>query len=389
MLPEDTRDAELASPTRPLLIILALALIAATWAAPSLSDSNAMPCTGAARAVPECRFEPLSIKSGWISSAAYVPALHRILLVDSSLNRLLLVSPNGEAAKVEGVLAERAALPALIAPTAGGFLLKLIGPTILSLDPALKLLAMSDLKRAAGSSTVSSVYQWTPVGSSVLAYGSVRSPSFVEGYKLGLLRFPAAAGVLSRPKLLLPFANSTFYMLGYQYLASIGSTGYFLAMDKQATLYKVPAGRSPVALLNAVPTRFRALPSLKTKMTGPVNGPALFRELEGATMPAGLYGGADGFLYLLTRQPGRPMGTTDWTIYRFDAEDKRFVGHGRLRTSAKHLTAVPGPDAWYFFERGDVALTGRQTLGSMIVVPNARLTSIGNAGGEICPAGER
>lgn len=334
-----------------------------------------------------CRSVPLSLHPGWISSAAFVPALQKILVVDSSLNRLLLVSPDGETTKISGTLADRAKLPALVVPAEDGFLLKLVEPTLLVLDNDLKLREETKLQRSAAPKafTVGSLYQWTVAGRAVLAYGSLRSPSLPRGYELGFLRFPASGGVPGRPEMLLPFGNGDFYVLGYQYLASLGSTGYFLAMDRKAVLYKVPPGAAPVARPNAVPTAFRDLPKLQAQMTGPADAPALYAELEQRTMPAGLYGGADGFLYLLTRQPGHVAGMTDWTIYRIDAEGNRILGSGHLHSAAKHLTAVPAKDAWYFFERGEVAPTGGQSIGSMIVVPNARLTQLGPSSADLCP----
>ncbi|HLX10960.1 MAG TPA: hypothetical protein VKY89_24150 [Thermoanaerobaculia bacterium] len=75
------------------------------------------------------------------SSALYVPNLDRVLVVDSSLNRLLLVSGTGQVEKLENAAARRAALPALLAPAGGGFFLKLVDPGLLELDGSLNLVS--------------------------------------------------------------------------------------------------------------------------------------------------------------------------------------------------------------------------------------------------------
>ena len=65
------------------------------------------------------------------------------------------------------------------------------------------------------------------------------------------------------------------------------------------------------------------------------------------------------------------------------AEEHAFLGH--LRSNAKHLTVVPSPGTWYFFERGEVEPSGRQDIHSMIAVPSKRLAAMTAAGIDLCP----
>jgi hypothetical protein len=329
-------------------------------------------------------FAPTSALPGWISSAVYVPGRDRVLTIDSSRNKLLLISSTGQVSKLENDTADRADLPALLAPTANGFLLKLVKSELLVLDSDLNLKSEEAVRMTASAAqaAVGPFYQWTVAGNSVVAYGSIRSPRYPEGYALGFLSLLLPG--TGSPETFWPFPHSRFYSLGYQYLASLGKTAYFLALDKTAMLYRMTPGSSPEALPNAVPAAFRTPPTLKTQMQGPADAPALFSELERQTMLAGLYGGPDGYLYLLARRPASP-GRTDWLLYQIDPADNKIRGLGHLRSAAKHLTVVPSANAWYFIERGEVTPNGRQDIHSMIVVPSSRFAEMSLAGIDLCP----
>jgi hypothetical protein len=333
---------------------------------------------------------PLSIPPAWISSAVFVPSLQRILVVDSALNRLLLFTESGQGTVITNPEVSQAAkLPALIAATENGFVLKLVGRDVVTFGPDLRLAAQKKSLVAAapgGQGTLGSIYQWTVAGPSIVAYGSIRSASFPDGYQLGFLRTPLPdhPGVT---EMLMPFEDGSYYVYGNQYLSSVGSTAYFLRLDKTATLFKAPAGaRAPVPLANAVPEPFRTVPTLKVKMTGPADAPAAYEELESLKIPVGLCTGPDGFLYLLTRQPAKLAGRTDWWLHRIDPEDGRVTGKAHLPTSAKHLTVVPGPDRFFLFERGDVSPIGSQVIKSLISVDAAAVVEHATPEGtEVCP----
>jgi hypothetical protein len=324
---------------------------------------------------------PVTAQPKWVSSAVFVPTLDKVLLVDPTANALLVVSKAGETATLDKPVTARADQPALLVRTDDGFLLKLVGSTLLSLDRDLNLQRTTVLPRLASPSqpVAGPFYQWTVAGNSIVAYSSLRSQ---QGYTLGFLRLPSADPT-GRPEMLKPSPNVDFYGLGYPYLTSLGAVAYFLSMEGTVELYKVPPEGKPVLLPKGVPAAFQTVPTLHSQANVPGDVPALYAEIERQTMPVGLYGGPDGFLYLLTRKP-TGTGSTDWSMYRIDAEGVvRGVGH--LKTVAKNLTVVPSATTWYFIERGDVAKNGRENIASMIEVPSSRLTELTTAGGEVCP----
>jgi hypothetical protein len=322
------------------------------------------------------------VEPGWISSAVFVPARDRLLLVDASRSKLLLASTTGETTFLTGAAAEHAEMPALLATMGDGFLLKLVKPTLLSLDKNLALRNELQL-RTAGSAqqpVAGPFYQWTVAGPSIVAYGSIRAQ---HDYTLGFLRLPASDET-APPEMLKPFTANDFYAVGYQYLTAIGSTAYFLAMGDTVELNKVPAGLKPVLLpMKGLPADFQRLSPIRKEANSPGDFRALYQELEGKTMPVSLQAGVDGSLYLLTRRPAG-TGATTWEIYRISAEGV-VQGFGRLATKAKHVTVVPSAATWYFIERGEVDSGGHQKIGSMLEVPSGRLSGMTQTGGEVCP----
>lgn len=332
--------------------------------------------------------KPISLAGlhlGWISSAVYVPSLKKILVVDAALNRVVLVDRDGRVtALADPEVAKHAKLPGLAAATPEGFVLKLVTPEILQLDTGLHLRATKSLVAAGGRGPrLGAVFQMTVAAHSLVAYGSLRFSSFARDFEVGFFR-----ASLSNPadvEMLLAFGESSYYLLGYEYLAAIGPTAYFLRMGNEAQLYKAPASRKPVALSNPLPPPFRVVPRLQTRLDGPADAPAHYAEIERLTIPAGLYGGPDGFIYLLTRQPGKTSGETDWWLYRLSPESGRVLGKGKLPTKARHLTLVPAADVWYIFERGKLDAIGSQRIETLVALPSSSLTTMKDST-ELCPA---
>jgi hypothetical protein len=325
-----------------------------------------------------CQRVPLTPSLQWVSSATYVPALNLLLFLNTAKDQIMRVNPaTGQTAADEALVA-RISGPAMIAQFGSGFLLKQVGPTGVTLDSHLNVQRQARW-RAAASATLpvaGPFYQMTVAGNSIVAYGSVRTEN---DYTLGFIRLPAN-DENARPEMLLPFPANRFYALGYQYLTSLGSSAYFITMDGTAELYKVPAGQRPIPLPNAIPAEYRDVSAIRT-VNGPGESANLFHELEEKKLPVALVGGADGFLYLITRKPAGG-GNTTWSVFRLTA-DGVVVGIGHLATNAKHLTVVPSPSTWYFIERGEVDGAVHQTVDSMLEVPSGRLTGL--VSGEVCP----
>jgi hypothetical protein len=102
-------------------------------------------------------------------------------------------------------------------------------------------------------------------------------------------------------------------------------------------------------------------------MAGPRDASALFKEIEGLTIPVGLYGQGN-MLYLLTRKPDS-QGATSWSLFQIDPQKDQVIGELRLPTKANHLTVVPSPEAWFLFEKGPVESPGAQNISSLLSIP--------------------
>jgi hypothetical protein len=108
------------------------------------------------------------------------------------------------------------------------------------------------------------------------------------------------------------------------------------------------------------------LPSFES----PDDLPLIMKMVEASTMPTGLYGWEHS-LYLLWRKP--EGAKTLWFLTRiYPNKQPRTVS---IKTSANHLTVVPGPNAWAFVEKGRVRSWGEQNIDSILLVPAERIRS--------------
>lgn len=311
------------------------------------------------------------------------------MAVDSSLNRLLLYGPDGK-----GSLLTDKTLPALVARSGNRILLKLVGRDVLSLDanglnpetiegsqinPILQ-----KVKTPVGPLTA--VYQWAGIDQSLLAVGLVLDKKLSEGFQAGLFRFSASDGE-KEAELLLRVNAWDYYVLGYDYVTSTptgGGTGYFLDMDNGfARLFEVPPGGAAHELPGAVPAEVREAPHIDATMYGPKDVPPLFTKLAQLKMATGIYGGPDGNVYLLGREPTPKEGNL-WWLFRISPKGV-VLGKARLPTHAKHLSIVVSPDTFYLIERGDAFPQGNQQIDTMVAVPASVLEHAPLKGIEVCP----
>lgn len=345
--------------------------------------SAARPAVPAA-AEPSCSRESLAPKAVWLSDAMWLPRLGKILAVDAGRNKLVLYSPNGNgdiAPEPEGEY------PTLVAASGDRILLELVGREVVSLDGDLRerqtLTFLKNLSTPLGQ--LSEVNQWTAGGDdSVLVFGHVRGANLPRGFQPGLFRIPTT-GSNHAAQLLLKVNAWDYYVLGYQYLASLDNMGYFLDLDHEARLYEIAPGALPRLLPDAVPPRFRGVPTINAKMNGPADAPVLFGKLESLKMLTGLYGdSAHAKLYLLAREPAA-KGATDWWLYRVDPRLGRVEGKAHLPTRAKFLSIVVSPENLYLIERGDVDALAAQEISTMVRVPMQLLEQAPLEGAEVCP----
>jgi hypothetical protein len=367
-----------------------LALVAIFLASPA-SLRAASPGASQRTADERCSRVLLSPEPAWLSSTVWLPAAEKVLAVDTAHNSLELISPTGQ---VTALTRPKQELPVLVANTSEGVLLMKFtrneGPSLLNIGSGLAASGNQAFLRAAQThlGPVESIYQWVGTDNALLAAGIIQSDASAKGYALGILKLPVAPES-SAADLVMRLKRADYYLIGYQYVTAIGSTGYFLRLDgEQASLYKLPPGSSkPILLPHSVPAEFRTLPAIRVKMNGPGDAPAFYRDLERKRFLAGIVGsGADDFLYMLAREPGKTAGQTDWWLYRVDPNRDRVLGRVLLPTKAKHLTMVASPSALLLIERNELEPGGRsQAIPSMVAVPTPLLSRATPEGTAICP----
>jgi hypothetical protein len=343
-----------------------------------------------------CSRVSLSPAPAWLSSAQWVPPpVGAILAVDAAMSRLLLYTPDGKGSVLPEPPGEN---PALLTTYGNRILLKLVGRDVVSLDA--KTLKdsqphsfLKSMKTSLGP--LNAVYQWTGIDHTLLAVGLVRGEKLPRGYETGLFRLPVEGGTAER---LRPVDPWDYYVLGYPFLTSIGTTGYFLEIDKEAdhgvaSLYEVPPVGASRLLRQAVPADdkaeyhadFREVPKISAEMNGPADAPALYAKLSKMKMITGIYGNAsDRQLYVLARDPS-PNGLPKWWLFRVDpSKGGAIVGKALLPTTAQHLSIVVSPETFYLIERGEVNRYGGQVINSFVTVPADLLEHAPVQGAEIC-----
>src|ERR1700687_5419175 len=356
-------------------LCLHVALVIASLAAP-LSAADL--CAKTASLSPR----PALVKSAlWVS-----PPVGKILAVDSAMNRIILYDSDGT-----GTILTDKLLPGLLALSGDRILLKLVGMHAQSFDS--KTLGdfrphsvLNSVKTPLGP--LAAVYQWVGVDHSLLATGLVLKDKVKDDFQAGLFRLPADEERARAAELLVPVSAWDYYVLGYQYLTSTatttagGGTGYFLDMDGPARLFEIPPGGAPRELVGAVPLEVRNVPHIDATLNGPQEAPPLFDKLARLKMATGIYGGPDGNVYLLAREPASKGGKS-WGLYRISPKGK-LLGKALLPSYAQHLSIVVSPDTFYLFERGAVNPYGGQDIPTVVAVPAKGLEHATLQGIEVC-----
>ncbi len=312
----------------------------------------------------------LKERPSWISGAVWRDDRQSLVLVDPLQDKLLAYSSLGEPQTLPDFQAKKGEkfFPTAVSPVNGsGYLLELANGSLLRLDKEFHPTGQPLLlqQKDANGYRVGSMNQWKVAGESLVAYG-VLGKTPTEAVR-GFFRVPLSGS--GGPEMLLPLADDSFYLTGNSYITTIGSTAYFVAMDKHPAIYKVSPGARPKKLA-AFPEELSIRPDFKTPLTGPKNAPQHYAELESFTVASGLYA-QGGMLYLLGRKGD------DWFLYTIDPDKDRLVSEQgvKLPTSAHHLNVVPTRSSWYFIERGTVEERQHQKIESMLVVDSSALAS--------------
>jgi len=310
----------------------------------------------------------------WISSAAFIASLNKIALVDPLRNELLLVNPQGQSRDYKGAdlgVPAAAMTPAIVNSSKEGLELSMVDQQLHWYDSNLKPLRSQNLTKSSASSRgkIMGTYSSILAGDHFFSVGAVRWDGKLH---LGFFRVPVADP--SSFEFLAEIPAPDYYVLGHQYIASLGGTDYALLMSKHPMILEFPRqGRMrSFEIFPGSDTKFD-IEALKSEAAGNSSDQAMYREIEGLSLPAGLYGGKDGFLYLLTREPEN--GATAWQLFQIDPAQRKIIGEPmRLPTSTNHLSVVVGSASWYFIEKGPVLSSGSQEIKSMLEIKSSDIS---------------
>lgn len=349
-------------------VVAAVAITGLLWSSRAFPDQAADGSRGGA-----CYRRSMAVEPSWISNATWNG--NEILVVDPQVRQVLRYDSRGDYVGTlsgfpAGLFPEGEFRPATVTSFGDVLFINLLERGALLVDRKNRLVERRDWNASPRSgAAVGSIYDRIGFGPWLLGYGSVhgaaRDLQDPKPFKLGF--FAAKVNDLpSEARLLLEFPQNAYYLLGFDYLASNNSGGFFIAMDENPAIYQWNPGRR-LRQLRAMPKEYATIRFPATGSSGPNSSKRLYSEIEDLTIPVGLYG-SGRWLYLLGREP-QPGGTR-WTLYTIDSEADRLVGKPfTLPTRANHLSVVPAKDFWYFIEKGPVESWGQQAVRSMLAVP--------------------
>jgi hypothetical protein len=334
---------------------------------------------------------PISPPS-WITSVAVAPNPERVLMVDPIKRVVVEYLPDGSllaALDQRSQPAFASARPSQIVPTGSGFLLKLTGNKALPFSPTFKTAPgaspISLQADAAGASNhLGPIFEFVESQGNIWGFGSVRGQGRDLGkpgstdFEVGFFQAPYSNQV-GEGRLVLPMSGGeeNFYVLGFNTM-TVAPDGqvYFLAMTERPAIYRAVLGKSPrVERLAGMPDGFQKLPPLVNRSTGPDSLRAVWAEVAGRTMPAGLYSISRDRLLLITRRPVIASGGVEieWVGHILDIASRTFRGSLRLPTAATHAQFALGSGIFYVLEKGPVMSWGEQAVLRLLSVPMAWL----------------
>lgn len=334
-------------------------------------------------AADKCDTLDLEIQPKWISTAELNPSSGEILISDPKGRSVLAYKVSTQ--KMSTVKLDSEIPPASITKVQGGFLIKYRDDAVI-LGSDKKLLASVNLRntKAGGATGLGSLYSnWVTKDATFIGYGSiVRSDLTAQeyqpsrGFQLGFLRgtVTAASGQFRNIELLEATEDNDYYVFGFPYFAATENGLFYVRMVSggEASIVRVrdnATGSAALEPLSTFPEKFRVIPKLKTKNEGPASAAPRFAEIEKSTIPVGLFGQGK-YLYLLARHSDG--AETQWSLFQIDpSSTSQKPVELRLPTKAHHLSVVPGPDSWYFFERGEVKAWGDQEIRTVVQIPRA------------------
>jgi hypothetical protein len=325
-----------------------------------------------------CSRVSLSSQIHWISSATWLESTNDLLVVDPIFNRLLRVSRGGIVSSENGAgIAMGPRLPVHIESLNASYLLSFVDSSVTVFDSFFKnVQGGGSLTRSFDGTPnqLGTLSDWAASAGDLIGYGSYHS-SGSDAVALGFVagRTRTVPFSVSGVQVLLPFSYQQYYLLGHHYVTSNSSGLFFLAMNNKAKLFWYSPSQKKLTILSSFPVAYETIPELRTELSGPRDAQARFAEIETLRIPVGIYAQGD-FIYILTREPRGTTRDTKWLLHKIDPAKNQFLGSVQLPTSANHLSVVPSPRHWYFFEKGRVEPTAGQSIPSLLAIPTKWLT---------------
>ena len=297
-----------------------------------------------------------TVKSGmWLDGG-------RVLLIHTIIpHRLAKVLPDG---RVESAMTFPTAEHPGFSPSFGvsrgpGETLWMSGAFgILRLDQALRGGGLLDLKKLAlaGCERFGGLLQPQVVPSGVIALVACQQSRTANYAFFGYARLQLAPEpVLTRLRPLAELTNAGGLAWMVPTLAQVRGEVFALVFEGGPHLERVYPRKG---VLRAFPEEFAEVPDLARNERNPQ--PVFYRNVEAASMAAGLYGQGKHLFLLTRRHAGR--GSTSWAIHRIDPMTDTLEATIPLPTQAPHLIVVPGPSEWAFVEQGSwIGMDGKST----------------------------
>ncbi len=228
------------------------------------------------------------------------------------------------------------------------------------LDKYGKLLATVHLDQLTTSDNtrISHVYDWTMIGNWMVGVADFvkGGSSSNESHLAAFFRVELTPG--SKVDILDTFPTSdpmhNQYAMSYPMFASVGSEAYFLLLKTRPALMEVSL------LMHEVKEVRHLFPQTIRPLSTSVP-PEGFLELSTFDQPQALYS-SHGQLFLLARHFKAETGGTSWRLIGIDPCTGTEGASIYLRTSAPHLTVVPGDKYWTFFEKDEPDQQLRQPI---------------------------
>lgn len=326
---------------------------------------------------------PLVPKPGWSVSGVWSTGGETLLLVDARTSQVLEYTQSGALMRRFSVPMEGTTVfsrPSWIRPWPRGYIVEQEDAGFVTVSPDFEAREGFDLLEATRGTGLKNVavFQWVPLSSEeLLALGDVQVGT--GEWKSGLLR--VRLGHPPRVELVAELFSDPeeldVYLVGLQYLASLGGRGYFVEMSETPPVLmevRSEEGESAIRRLPIFSKSARGgLPFLRPYLSelGAVNEmPGVFAELERSFMVSGLYAW-EGRLYLLIRQPRRGAEGSTWSLTTVDPESGVTRGRIDLPTTAAHVTVIPGPESWAVLEKGRVKGFGQQDISTLLLLPSS------------------